>query len=334
MQVLVTGANGFVGQAVCNELMRRGFAVTAAVRQIEDGIFSDSSSAFRLVQVGDLGAITDWNGVLDDVDAVIHLAARVHVMHESTAEALQAYRQVNVLGTESFSRAAAAAGVKRFVFLSSIKVNGESTTGLPWNEVSAAHPQDHYALSKWEAEQVLRRISAETGMEVTIMRPPLVYGPGVKANFLRLLRWVELGVPLPLASVSNQRSMIYLGNLVDALIACVEHPAAADKTYLVSDGEDVSTAELIRLIAKAMDRPDRLWSCPDTLLRALATLANKSAEADRLLGSLQIDSSKFRENLHWIPPYSVEQGIAETVRWFRGSGKRGATIYRPECNLY
>jgi nucleoside-diphosphate-sugar epimerase len=226
------------------------------------------------------------------------------------------YRQVNFAGTEGLAKAAAASGVRRLVFLSTIKVNGEATTTRPFSEQDIPNPQDLYADSKNEAEQFLRRISAETGLEVVILRTPLVYGAAVKANFLRLMQWVDRGIPLPLSSVKNKRSMIYLGNLVDALICCVEHPSASGKTFVVSDGEDISTADLIRKIALAMGRPARLLPCPEKMLRFLAGLAGKSQDIDRLLTSLQLDSHGIRQDLDWAPPYTLDQGVIETVNWY------------------
>ena len=318
MRILVTGASGFVGRRLCSNLIEQGHEVIAVVRQQTSVIFENHES-LRVVIIDNINAETDWRDVLDSAEVVVHLAARVHVMNETLADAWKAYRKINVGGTERLARAAAIAKVKLFVFLSSIKVNGEVTQDQPFSSQSAVNPQDPYAVSKWEAEQVLQRISDETGMEVVILRPPLVYGPGVKANYLCLLHWIDRGIPLPLASVDNRRSMIYLGNLVDAMIACIQNPLAVGKTYLISDGEDVSTPDLIRQIANSMHKPDYLWRCPEVILRGVARLAAKSSELDRLLSSLQVDSSKIREDLHWVPPYSLEQGIAATVEWFQGS---------------
>lgn len=259
----------------------------------------------------------NWFDALRGIDVVVHLAARVHVMKDAVHDPLVAFRQVNVTGTVALARAAAGRGVKRFVFLSSIKVNGEQTTENPFRETDPPHPQDPYAVSKWEAEQALMRISAETGMEVAILRPPLVYGPRVRANFLRLLRWVDQGVPLPLAAVRNRRSMIYLGNLVDAIVTCIEHPAVAGRTYLLSDGEDVSTPDLIRRIAVALGRTPRLWPLPVGGLRALGALTGKGAEIDRLLQSLQVDSGRFHREAGWQPPFTLSQGVGQTVDWYR-----------------
>ena len=307
-KVLISGANGFVGCALSEACAAVGWGVRGAVR---------AHPELQQVAVGDIGPETDWRTALLGCEVVIHLAARVHVMHDNATDPLAAFRAVNTSATLNLARQAAHSGVRRFVFLSSIKVNGEATLTQAYRETDVPNPQDAYAVSKWEAEQGLHALAMETGMEVVILRPPLVYGPGVKANFLRLLRWVEKGVPLPLASVDNRRSMIYLGNLVDALRLCAQHPAAAGQTYLVSDGEDVSTAVLIRALAAAMGRPARLWPCPEAVLRGVAALAGKAAEADRLLGSLQIDSSTIRRDLGWAPPCTFRDGIQATVDSYR-----------------
>ena len=315
--VLVTGANGFVGRALCAELARCGYLVRGAVRE--------SSRAIELpgevVAVGDLGGDTDWSPALAGVQVVIHLAARVHVMQETAVDPGAVFRDVNVRATSGLARAAALHGVKRFVYVSSIKVNGEATTDKPFTPDDVPHPQDSYAVSKWEAEQVVRRIAKESGLEVAVVRPPLVYGPGVGGNFLRLLKLIERGVPLPLASIDNRRSMIYIGNLAAALITCAAHPAAAGTTYLVSDGEDVSTPQLIATLARLMEKSPRLWPFPSVILHSMGRLIGKADEIERLIGSLQVDSSRIRNKLGWTPPFAVEQGLAETIRWFVNQGR-------------
>jgi nucleoside-diphosphate-sugar epimerase len=243
-------------------------------------------------------------------------------MNDQAQDPLTKFRRVNTLGTETLARAAARSGVKRLVFLSSIKVNGESTLPVsPFDEASPAEPQDPYAISKWEAEQALTRVSAETGLEIVVLRCPLVYGPRVKGNLLRLLQAVDHGIPLPLALARNRRSLIYLDNLTDAIATCLTHPAAAGKTYLVSDGEDVSTTELIARIAQALGKPSRLWPCPFGLIELAGRMTGKSDEIARLLGSLCIDSNRIRNELDWTPPYTLEQGLAETARWLHGRNK-------------
>jgi len=312
LKVLVTGATGFVGTALVSRLVDSGrFGVRAAVRR-ESG---ELLAVVEQVVAGNLTPNTDWQQALVGVDAVVHLAARVHVMNDTASDPLSAFRQVNVAGTERLARIAATKGVKRFVYISSVKVNGESCE-KPFTEQSIPAPEDPYGVSKWETEQILHRVAEETGLEVVILRPPLVYGPGVKANFLSLFKIVDRGIPLPLAGINNQRSLIYLENLVDAIIKCIEHPNAANQTFLLSDGQDVSTPELIRMIASAMGKKPRLAPCPPVVLKFLGKLTGKSLEVKRLIGSLQIDNSKIKKVLNWQRPFTMEEGIAETVKWY------------------
>ena len=278
-----------------------------------------SGAKISLTQTSDS---TDWSELLRHTDVVIHLAARVHVMHDDVEDPLAAFRAVNLHGTVNLARQAAAAGVKRFVYVSSIKVNGECTDVKPFTESDDPNPQDPYGVSKWEAEQALGKIGHETGMEMVIVRPPLVYGPGVKANFYSLLKLVSKALPLPLGSIHNRRSMIYVGNLVDALILCATHPAAAGRTYLVSDGEDVSTPQLVKEIAIAMKRPDRVFPFPLSIMRLAARMTGRSPAVDRLTQSLEIDNSKIRKELGWQPPYSMQQGLQKTADWFFLSNSR------------
>ena len=308
--ILISGATGFVGQALVAALRAQQCSVGRALRQ---AIADDEPGD---VVVGDIGPDTDWLAALRDADCVVHLAARTHVLDERSADALEAYRRINVLGTIRLAQLAAAAGVRRLVFLSSVKVNGDATTSRAYTENDAPMPQDAYGITKREAEDALRRIGSETRMEVVILRPPLVYGPGVKGNFLRLLRLIERGLPLPLASVDNRRSLIYVENLVNAIIACVNTPAAAGKTYLVSDGEDVSTPALIGKLATAMGRSPRLLPCPVALLNLGAAMVGKRAAAARLTGSLRVDSSRIRAELGWVPRYSLDQGLNATAQWY------------------
>ena len=319
MKILVTGANGFVGKVLCSALYKQGHVVRAAVR-VENTVCDD----FDQVVVCAIDGQTDWESALCGVDVVIHLAARVHVMHDTSDDPLEAFRRVNVAGTERLGRSAAASGVKRFVFVSSIKVNGESTVPIPtltlplkgqeqFSEFDAPNPQDPYGISKWEAEQALHRVSAETGLEVVIVRPPLVYGAGVKGNFAQMLKVLARGIPLPLAAVTNLRSLIYLGNLVDALMLCATHPAAIGQTYLLSDGEDISTPDLLRQLGVAMAHPARLFYCPQALLKLAGSLTGRADQIERLLGCLQIDSSKIRRELGWTPPYTLELGLRITA---------------------
>jgi len=267
------------------------------------------------VPICSIGPDTDWGKAFDGIDTVIHLAARVHVMDETDGEPLAAYRRVNVAGTERLARSAAAAGVKRFVFLSSVKVNGEEAPAA-YREDAVPAPQDPYGVSKLEAELALRTISSETGLEVVVIRPPLVYGPGVKANFYKLMRTVARGVLLPLGSVNNARSLVYLGNLLDAIKICVQHPAAAGKVFFVSDGDDVSTPELVRRLAAALGRSARLVGVPAALMRLGGSLTGKTSAVDRLLGSLTVDIGRIRTELGWKPPFTMAEGLKETAKWF------------------
>lgn len=280
----------------------------AARRDTQGGLF-------EIINVGDIGPVTGWTAVLKNIDVVIHLAGRVHVMNDHVADQLADYRRVNVAGTERLARMALQSGIQRFIYISSVKVNGGECS-RPYRETDDPAVIDPYGRSKWEAEQVLRKISAETGLEVVIVRPPLVYGPGVKANFLSLLKVVYKGWPLPFGSVNNRRSFIYLGNLIDAIIQCMENPKAAGQTFLVSDNEDVSTPVLLRMIAQALGRPARVFSFPPFLIHAAASMLGKSSAVDRLLGSLYIDSSRIRDELGWSPPHSMAQGLKHTAEWF------------------
>lgn len=314
MQILVTGSTGFVGKEVVKHLQKLRFRVHATARRKID----NASALYHVVDGA--GPNTNWSIALNNCDVVIHLAARVHVLQDPAADPLVEFRKVNLHGSVNLARQAAQAGVKRFVYVSSIKVNGEFTDlGHPFKESDEPDPQDPYAISKWEAEQALHMISRDTGMEVAIVRPPLVYGPGVKANFAKLLKLVDHGVPLPLANVRNSRSLIYVGNLVDALVVCATHPAAAGQTFLVSDGEDVSTPHLIRAMAIALDRPARLIPMPIALMRCAAKMLGKLPAIERLTQSLVIDSSKIRAELNWTPPYTMAQGLRATAEWYRAT---------------
>jgi len=262
------------------------------------------------VEVGNLCSETDWSIALKDIDAVVHTAARAHVMKDLEQNPLK------VDGTLALARQAVNAGVRRFIFISSIGVNGSSNT-QPFVESDEPSPQEPYAVSKLEAEEGLWEISNRTGLEIVIIRPPLVYGPGAPGNFGLLMRWVNRQIPLPLGAVKNKRSLIYLGNLVDVIILSLGHSMAAGKIYLVSDGEDISTAELIRRLAQALGCSSKLISFPPALLKLGGRLMGKSQEVDRLLGSLVIDSSAIQEDLSWIPPYSMQQGLDATAEWYR-----------------
>ena len=314
--ILLTGANGFVGQHLGVYLLKQGYDVVAAVRQPNTSI---NFTPARLVAVGDIDATTDWSTALNGVEVVIHLAARVHVMQEQAEDPLATFRQVNTLGTLHLAQQAAEHGVKRFVYLSSIKVNGESTSAHPFSEQNITTPEDPYARSKWEAEQQLLDLAAQTGLEVSIIRPPLVYGAGVGGNFQRLLSLVARGWPLPLANIHNRRSLVGVQNLCSLLEVCVHHPAAANEVFLVSDGEDISTPKLIRMLAVAMGKPCRLWPFATAMLAMASQLFGQRDAWERLAGSLQVDITKARQQLGWEPPFSLEQGLAETVAWYKKS---------------
>lgn len=307
--ILVTGATGFVGRAFVERLASDTVEqqIIVAVRNR----VKDWPNRVCEFQIQDVNSKTDWRSVLQGIDVVVHLAARVHVMNEKRNDPLAEFRKVNVAGTANLARQAAALGVRRFVFLSSVKVNGEFTKiGSPFQVDVSPNPQDPYGVSKYEAELVLRQIAAETGMQVVIIRPPLVYGPGVKANFDSMMRWLDRGLPLPLGSITrNQRSLVALGNLVDLIVTCLKHPAAANQTFLVSDDEDLSTAALLKRMGDALGRPARLLPVPVALLKLGALVINKPGIYQRLCGSLQLDITQTRRLLGWTPPVSVDEGL-------------------------
>ena len=310
MRILSTGSTGFVGKALMSALRTKRYQISAPTRAQSD--FSRSSNSFV---VGEINAATSWSTALHGADAVIHLAARVHVMRDTAIDPLAEFRSVNTEGTLNLARQAAAAGVRRFIFLSTIGVNGNSTShGKIFTETSASLPHDPYSVSKHEAEVGLRAISKSTGMEIVIIRPTLVHGSKAPGNFGKLTRLVARGLPLPLASIENRRSLVGIDNLVDFIITCLEHPAAANETFLVSDGEDLSTPDLIRRMARAMDRPARLLPVPKSVLMAAAAMLSKRDMAQRLCGSLQVDISKSRALLGWNPPVSVDEGLRRAVK--------------------
>ncbi len=303
-RLLVTGASGFVGRQLCPDLLARGHEVRAALRRVSsDNLGSDQ------VAVGEIDGNTDWGSALKEVEAVVHLAGRAHVMQESSEDPLSLYRRVNVEGSRRLAQQAAEAGVRRLVYLSSIKVNGERTGERPFRETDSPAPEDAYGLSKWEAEQALQQVAAQTGLELVIVRPVLIYGAGVKGNLQRLSGLIRRGIPLPFKSVDNRRSLLGIGNLLDFLQVCLTHPAAAGEVFLVSDGADLSTPQLIREMSEAMGLKPRLWPFPRVLLSGLAGLMGRSAEVERLCGNLQVDIRKSARLLDWHPRIPVADGL-------------------------
>ncbi len=308
MKVLVTGANGFIGQHLVKELKQQNIQLACVGRQV----LNHDADEFYIVT--DFNDSIAWREPLAACDVVIHLAARVHVMKEKTQNPLDEFRKVNVNGTLTLAKQAAKAGVKRFIYISSVKVNGESTNlDSPFKETDKSNPQDAYGLSKLEAEQGLLKLAQETGMEVVIIRPPLVYGPGVKANFLSMMRAVNSGIPLPLGAIQNFRSLVYVENLLSFIHCCIKHSAAANQVFFVSDGLDLSTTELLKSTANALGVKARLVPVPQKLIEVSARMLGKPQLASRLCGSLQVDITKARKLLGWVPSYTVEQGLKKTA---------------------
>lgn len=310
MKALVTGANGFVGKALVAILEAKGVQAMRAVRQ--------PSGERDEVIVGDIGADTDWQAALQGCDIVFHLAGRAHRTHETAQDPFAEYEKTNIIGSGNLARQAAASGVKRLVYASSVKVNGEATAmKQAYTETDVPAPLDPYGRSKLMAEGILERVASETPLETVIIRSPLVYGPGVKGNLLQMLHALNKRVPLPLASVRNRRSLIYVGNLVDAMILCANHPGAANRTWLVSDGEDLSVPGLLRSLGDGIGHPARLYPCPVWVLGLGARMTGRAAQLRKITGSLRIDSSRIRSELGWVPPFTVHHGIKETTEWYR-----------------
>jgi len=323
MNILITGANGFVGSALCQQL------VSASQPQPLDKIYAVSRLPLPLltsssrppivesVTISSLAKLASSEELLSQVDCVIHLAARVHQMEDRTSNPLSMFRSVNTEATYNLAKASAQCGVRRFIYLSSIKVNGEGHSDRrPYTEADVAQPVDPYGQSKQEAEVLLQQLSKETSLETVILRPPLVYGPQVKANFLQLIELVQKGLPLPFRLVDNARSLVFVGNLVDAIITCMTHPDAVNQTFLLSDGQDLSTPNLIRHLANALHRPCRLLPLPPNLLYLLGHLTGKTATINRLLSSLVVDSTKIQTLLHWHPPFTATEGLQATANWY------------------
>jgi len=337
-QILVTGPDGFVGSAVCVKLLAEDLQVRGAQWKAVP-----LPAGCESVVVGDIDGQTDWTAALQGVDAVVHLAARVHVMDDTAEDPLAAFRTVNVEGARNLAQAAASAGIKRFVFISSIKVNGEAPQRscgqrsearrrisespsnqqpttinyAAFSEGDTPAPEDPYAQSKWEAEVALREIETETSMEVVILRPPLLYGPGVKASFLKLIQLVDKGIPLPLGGIKNKRSLLGLTNFADLICTCVVDERVAGQTFVVSDGDDISSPELVRRIATALGKKPQIFSVPESFMRLAGRLTGKSAHVQRLCSSLRIDASNVRKTLDWQPPCTMDQELEKVAEWYR-----------------
>lgn len=310
LKVLVTGANGLVGRAVVAALEKNEMQIFRAVRNATD---------LSEITVGELNEQTSWSAVLSSsIDIVVHLSGKVAQLDKNVKSESSQYHIVNTLGSANLARQCASHGVRRFVFVSTVKVLGEGKDER-YQAADLAAPEDAYALSKWAAEQALWQISKESGMEVVIIRPPLVYGPGVKANFLQLMRAIDVRLPLPLGAIRNRRSLIYLGNLVDAIVRCLAHPKAVGKTFMVSDNHDVSTPELVRQLAKALGKSPVLLPFPVGWMEIVGGLLGKASSVDRLAGSFAVDITLIQKELGWVPPYSMEMGLAATAEWYRQS---------------
>lgn len=308
MKILVTGATGFVGSEVVKQLLAKNLDVIATVRS-DDSVLPVGAQLFV---AGDFAEPIDWSSGLSNVDVIIHTAARVHVMDDLATDPLTEFRNVNTAGTLNFARQSADTGIKRFIFLSSIGVNGNNNLN-PFTDSDIQNPQEPYAVSKYEAEQGLLAIAKDTGMDVVIIRPPLVYGPNAPGNFSSLISWITKRVPLPLGAIDNQRSFIALDNLVDFIIHCIDNPKAANEVFLISDGEDVSTTDLLRKVARAFAKKPRLLPVPVWLMTLAAKLIGKGDVANRLFGSLQVDSSKARELLGWKPVITMDEQLKKAA---------------------
>jgi nucleoside-diphosphate-sugar epimerase len=337
MKILITGATGFLGQNLCSAALDRNYSIRATTRSASKPHRHPEIESIPISSIAEPLPETALKGL----EVIVHLAARVHVMNDTTSDPLAAHRQINTAATLSLARQAAQHGVKRFIYLSSIKVNGEGGIDIdrPYTEQDPPQPIDPYGQSKWEAEQGLKQIAAETGLEIVIIRPPLIYGAKVKGNFQQLLRIIQRGIPLPLGSINNHRSLVYVGNLVDAILTCITHPAAKNQTFLVSDGNDLSTPALILGLAKYVEKPDwmnaielpTLLSIPPQLLVFCGKLVGQTSSVERLIGSLTVDSTHIQTTLDWKPPFSVNEGLRATVKDLVSPPKISTHTTEPIC---
>ncbi|MGQ9500363.1 MAG: NAD-dependent epimerase/dehydratase family protein [Dissulfurimicrobium sp.] len=311
--ILVTGANGFIGQALCRSLARQGIFVRRAVRRTLPEM---AERPYELAVVGEIGPETDWSYALDGIDIVIHLAGKAHSLDGCRGQTNIFYR-VNTHGTENLCKAAVSAGVKQFIYISTAKVHGETSGLRPFSEKDTPAPADDYARSKWLAEQAINAIASGSGMKAIILRPPMVYGPGMKGNLLRLLRLIDAGIPLPLLSIENKRSLLNVSNLVDILFRLIENPRSESITFLVSDREDMSTCEMVRLLAMALGKRPRLFPCRTDMLKLAARLLKREDDVGRLMSSFAVDSSLICRELNWSPPYSVWSGFKDVADWYK-----------------
>lgn len=317
MRVLVTGANGFIGRSVCKYLAQSGLTVIGAVRSPVT-----IKGAASIIVKPDIRPDTNWSELLDNINCVVHLAANTHAIHKLDSDQIAASRQVNVDGALHLAEAAAEAGVKRFIFMSSIKVNGEQTFDSPFCEDDTPGPIDPYAVSKWDAEQGFKKIAANTSMRAISLRIPLAYGPGVKGNFNSLMRLIATNLPLPLGSINNKRSLIYVENLSDAICTLVNRKTVAHDVYMLSDGEDISTSALVESLSKAMGHRPILLAVPKSLLFMMAWLVRRKPKISMLYDSLCVNSDRFREEFSWSPPTGIQDGLKKTVEWYLGDGKK------------
>ena len=308
MNILVTGANGFVGQSLIPELIAQGHSVTAISREVNLSLFCCKTI------ICDLNSLVDFEDEIVGSDIVIHLAGRAHVLNETSQDPYQAYAEINVKATQNLALLASKNGVKRFIFLSSVKANGEETTALSFNENNRPNPQDDYGKTKLEAEHALLEIAKKSHMQVVIIRPPLIYGKGVKANFKNLIKLCQSKLPLPFGAIHNKRSMVYIENLIDFIALCITHPKAANETFLISDDEDISTTQLIHTIRKSLGIPSLLLPIPQSWIVFMLYLIGRKSLSTRLCGNLQVDITKAKTLLGWKPPFTFEQGIKNTIQ--------------------